>query len=128
MRDSVLSEIGMERWTSPSAEIGNSISSGMFSLGRRWVLLEKPGMAEDRGSASGFASNFQDFSWVTDRWTIFLRSSWFSGSPSYSVIFSWRSRNQREDHSNVSRRHRRSCDVLVLTLVLKGIDGFRMEG
>lgn len=89
----------MDRWTSPSAEMGSSISSGMFSSGRRCVVLEKPGMAEVRGSTSSFASHFQDFFRVTDRWTVFLRSPWVSGSPSYSVIFSWRSRNQREDHS-----------------------------
>lgn len=127
MRDSVLSQMGMDRWTSPSAEMGRSISSGVFSSGRRCVVLEKPGMAEVRGSASGFASHLQDFFWVTDRWTIFLRSSWVSGSPSYSVIFSWRSRNQREDRSDVRRRHQRSRDARVLTLALKVRDGFRVE-
>lgn len=126
MRDCVLSQMGMDRWTSPSAEMGSSISSGMFSSGR-CVLLEKPGMAEGRGSAPGFASHFQDFFWVTDRWTVFLRSCWASGSPSYLVIFSWRSRNQREDHSDVRRQHRRSREARVLTLALKVREGFRVE-
>lgn len=58
MSDSVLSEIRMDRWTSPSGEMGSVISSGIFSSDSESVVLKE---AEALGSASDFTSHSHDF-------------------------------------------------------------------